>query len=103
MSAKAAVAKVAKQARSTPVPARDLDLAEARLVQAARPLLADMLRQQSAHRAMEREIEHAAKLVANAVDRLDQAMFSRDEISARASVTKAAERLRNAMRKHGRA
>lgn len=103
MGAKAAVAKVARKAQGSPVPARDLDLVEARLIQAARPLLADLLRAQSAQRAMEREIEHAAKLVANAVDRLEQAMFSRDEISARANVTKAAERLRNAMRRHGRA
>lgn len=50
----------------------------------------------------EAEIMEACRLVARAVDRLEQAKYAVGEVAARRELEKAAHNLGRAMRKHGR-
>jgi hypothetical protein len=110
MSARAAVERVARRGRVLPAPAsreRQIDYVEARMRTMLRPLILDLLdgeiqRARADVRAEDRAVKAACKAVADACDALDQAMYSRDEISARHKVARAAARLRDTMRKHGR-
>jgi hypothetical protein len=52
---------------------------------------------------LERDIMVAAQRVARACDRLDDAKYTREELSARVQLEKAAATLLRVMKKHGRA